>query len=140
MARKTRQRDAIKNTLKNANRPLTPREILDSAQSEVPELGIATVYRNLKDLAQQGWLKQLELPGESRRFERADLPHHHHFQCVACRRVFEVPACPGGLLQPLPPGFNELSHVVLIYGRCPQCNRERRPRELVFDKDGKLAP
>ena len=133
MARRTRQRAAIRHTLESADRPLAPFEVLELAQKEVPELGIATVYRNLKELTNQGWIVQLDLPGEPSRYERADLPHHHHFQCIACKRVFEIPACPGGLIQPLPQGYSELSHVVLIYGRCQQCNREKRPRALVFD-------
>ena len=50
MERSTRQRTAIRDALEAAQRPLLPQEVLDAAQAQVPSLGIATVYRNLKQL------------------------------------------------------------------------------------------
>ena len=42
-------------------RPLLPTEILEAAQQAVPALGLATVYRNLKRLADDGYaVAQLE--------------------------------------------------------------------------------
>ncbi|MEW6280573.1 MAG: transcriptional repressor, partial [Candidatus Eremiobacterota bacterium] len=52
MERNTRQRDAIRRALADANRPLAPQEVLEEARRYSPGLGIATVYRNLKGLEQ----------------------------------------------------------------------------------------
>jgi len=51
--RDTKQRSAIRAALNNATRPLNPKEILDVAQSAVPNLGIATVYRNIKTMLER---------------------------------------------------------------------------------------
>jgi hypothetical protein len=63
MERNTRQRSAIRHAIAQANRPLLPLEVLDAAQQDVPGLGIATVYRNLKLLVEEGELQAVNLPG-----------------------------------------------------------------------------
>jgi Fur family ferric uptake transcriptional regulator len=50
MERNTRQRSAIRDAIAQAQRPLLPHEVLEAARTEVPGMGIATVYRNLKAL------------------------------------------------------------------------------------------
>lgn len=121
MKRSTRQRTAIRDAIAEAGRPLLPQEVLDVAQGEVPGLGIATVYRNLKSLALDGELHSVELPGESPRYELAGRGHHHHFQCNTCQRVFDVLACPGDLGRLAPKGFTVEDHDLTLYGRCGDC-------------------
>lgn len=121
MERSTRQRDAIRQALVQAGRPLLPTEILAAAQAEVPALGIATVYRNLKQLAEAGEVQSVELPGEAPRFEPGGHHHHHHFSCTVCQRVFDVHACPGDMQKLAPPGFAVERHELTLYGRCDEC-------------------
>lgn len=121
MERSTRQRDAIRQALVQAGRPLLPTEILAAAQAEVPALGIATVYRNLKQLAEAGEVQSVELPGDAPRFEPGGHHHHHHFSCTVCHRVFDVHACPGDMQKLAPPGFAVERHELTLYGRCDEC-------------------
>lgn len=121
MERNTRQRTAIRDALQRARRPLLPQEVLLAAQAEAPRLGLATVYRNLKTLVEEGELCTVELPGENPRFEIAGRQHHHHFQCTQCERVFDVHACPGDLSRLAPPGFTVQDHELTLYGRCRDC-------------------
>lgn len=132
MERNTRQRSAIRDAIARADRPLLPQEVLDAAQQEVPGLGIATVYRNLKALVEEGELQAVHLPGENPRFERVGHQHHHHFQCRQCQRVFDVHACPGDLGQLAPKGFTVEHHDLTLYGRCSDCAAPRaaKPRSL----------
>ena len=123
MERNTRQRNAIREAIASAERPLLPQEVLEHAQHAVPGLGIATVYRNLKDLVAEGALIQVELRGENPRFEVAGHHHHHHFQCRTCTRVFDVHACPGDLSYLAPAGFVLEDHDLTLYGRCQACVR-----------------
>lgn len=122
MERNTRQRSAIREAIAQADRPLLPQEVLDAAQRTVPGLGIATVYRNLKALVEEGALVQVNLPGENPRFEVVGHHHHHHFQCRQCQRVFDVHACPGNLSRLAPPGFTVEAHDLTLYGRCRDCS------------------
>lgn len=120
--RKTRQRDSIRGVFDAARRPLHAQEVLERAREQHPGVGIATVYRNLNLLVDEGWLKPVELPNEPVRYERSDLSHHHHFQCSACGRVFDVDGCVGDLDRLAPPGFRIRSHEILLYGTCATCN------------------
>lgn len=121
MERNTRQRAAIREAIAQAERPLLPQEVLDAAQPLAPGLGIATVYRNLKALVDEGELQTVNLPGENPRFELAGHQHHHHFQCTRCERVFDVHACPGDLSRLAPQGFTVEAHDLTLYGRCKDC-------------------
>jgi Fur family transcriptional regulator, ferric uptake regulator len=122
MERNTRQRSAIRDTIVKAQRPLLPQEVLQAAQTLAPGLGIATVYRNLKALVEEGELVLVHLPGDSPRFEAAQQGHHHHhFQCTRCERVFDVHGCPGDLRALAPRGFVVDDHDLTLYGRCEAC-------------------
>lgn len=90
MARKTQQRAAIRKTLEEATRPLSAPEVLELAQEHVPGLGIATVYRNLKFLVEEGWLKTVEMPGDPNRYELASLKTRHYFRCTKTGRVHRL--------------------------------------------------
>ncbi len=54
--RNTRQKQAIREAFAEAGRPLSPEEALDGAQRHYKRIGIATVYRNIKALLEDGWL------------------------------------------------------------------------------------
>lgn len=125
MERNTRQRTAIEAALIDAARPLSAPEILASAQQSVPGLGIATVYRQLKVLQDQQVIQAVMLPGDNPRYELSGQHHHHHFQCTACQRVFDVHACPGRVEQLAPPGFTVQHHELTLYGLCADCGPRR---------------
>ena len=131
MERSTRQRSDIRDALQAAQRPLLPQEVLTAAQTQVPGMGIATVYRNLKALLDEGAIQLVSLPGENPRYETRGHGHHHHFQCTACERVFDVHACPGDLSRLAPAGFTVEDHELTLYGRCRECQpppaRRQRP-------------
>ena len=121
MQRSTKQRTAIQQAMTQADRPLAPQEVLELAQATLPGLGIATVYRALKAMAEEGLLREVHLPGRSPMYEVAHHGHPHHFQCRVCARVCDVPACPGDLASLAPPGFEVDSHEITLYGRCSDC-------------------
>lgn len=124
VTRNTRQKDAIRSAILAADRPLSPEEILTLAQAEVQGLSIATVYRNLVSLVDDGWLAPVELPGEARRYEVAGKEHHHHFRCDSCGKVFELAGCTLDLKPRLPRGFRVHGHEFFLYGHCADCRPE----------------
>ena len=127
--RATRQKTAIRMVIDAARRPLTPLEVLEEARREVPALSIATVYRNLKALLLDGSIQMVPLPGDNPRYEsnHAASTHHHHFQCIACQRVFDVHDCPGDLKHMAPEGFTVERHELTFYGHCAECVRKAAP-------------
>ena len=122
MERNTRQRGAIRRAFQRANRPLGTGEVLDLARAEVGGLGIATVYRNIRTLVDEGWLAVVELPGEVPRYEVNGKHHHHHFRCRNCDRVYEVAGCVAALSEIVPTGFTMEDHDLVLYGQCAGCS------------------
>ncbi|KQQ99396.1 Fur family transcriptional regulator [Deinococcus sp. Leaf326] len=120
--RSTRQRDVISRVLDTAEGPLGVAEVLGRAQGDLPGLGIATVYRTLKLLTDQGRIHPVTLDGETL-YEASGRGHHHHFSCTACGKVFTLHTCPVALPRGTvyPGGFIVEAHEVTLYGRCPQC-------------------
>ena len=121
MERQTRQRAAIERVFSETLRPLDPQEVLAAARRYVPRTGIATVYRAIKALIDDGKVVAVALPGENPRYERAGREHHHHFQCRRCHKVFELEGCSGDFGTVTPPGFRLEDHEVVLYGRCDSC-------------------
>jgi Fur family transcriptional regulator, ferric uptake regulator len=119
--RNTRQREAIRDVLLSANRPLAPQEVVGLVRSTVPSLGIATVYRTLKEYVEDGWLVPITVAG-SIRYELAQMEHHHHFYCRSCDKTYSLPGCTGELSRLLPSGFVMSSHDLTINGLCPSCS------------------
>lgn len=121
LERNTRQRGAIRRVFSTLPRPLSPAEVLEAAKGEVPAMGIATVYRTIKTLVDEGEIKSIDIPGEAPRYEQAHLGHHHHFHCRTCDKVFEVDGCPADIQKLAPAGFVTEGHEVMLFGRCTTC-------------------
>ncbi len=121
--RNTGPRRAIREVFEQSDRPLSTTEILTAAQRRRPGLGIATVYRTVKLLLDNGWLTIVKLPGEPPRYEMSGKPHHHHFYCNYCGRAFEVPGNIRLLDAIVPRGFVLEGHDLVLNGRCRDCTR-----------------
>ncbi|MFM2055029.1 MAG: hypothetical protein RL456_3066 [Pseudomonadota bacterium] len=127
--RQTRQRDALLAALRGSARALTPAELCELGQREVPTLNLSTVYRQIGALVEAGEVVRVDLPGQSARYEAACRHrhaddaghHHHHFHCTACDRVFPIHACPGAMDDLAPPGFRVQRHDLTLHGLCADC-------------------
>jgi Fur family ferric uptake transcriptional regulator len=119
--RSTRQRAAIREAFERAGRPLSPRQALEAARGQAGGLGIATVYRNIKALVEEGWLAPIDLPGTATVYERAGKVHHHHFHCDRCSRVFELSGCMPGINRLAGRRFSVTRHELVLYGICGDC-------------------
>jgi Fur family ferric uptake transcriptional regulator len=122
--RQTRQRSAIRSAFELADRPLSPIQVLDAAKKSAKGLGIATVYRNIKNLLEEGWLSALELPGATTVYERSGKAHHHHFFCDECSRVFELSGCIAKIDRLAGRRFRVRRHELVLYGTCADCVAE----------------
>ncbi|GAC1398981.1 MAG: transcriptional repressor [Vulcanimicrobiaceae bacterium] len=130
--RNTRQKTAIRSAFESEGRPLSTTEAFEAAQSQIAGLGIATVYRSIKALLDDGWLTPIDVPGRGVLYELAGKEHHHHFSCTSCRRVFELVGCASDVHVTLPRGFKSTGHDVTIFGRCAACATP--PLQVVTEK------
>lgn len=108
--------------MREAARPLAIAELHALAMRQVPGMGIATVYRAVRELGEAKKIVSVTYAGQPTRFEWAVATHHSHFICHGCNRVFDIDG-PGELPLPKrkPKGFEFTGHEVIYYGRCAEC-------------------
>jgi Fur family ferric uptake transcriptional regulator len=121
LRRNTTQRKAIEQVFRQNERPLGVDEVLKSGRKFVASLNQATVYRNLKILIDDGWLKRIFHPVLGSLYERTGKGHHHHFYCRGCKRAFDLPGCALKEEDAAPDGFVVEDHEIFLFGVCPTC-------------------
>ena len=122
MPHKTQQRSSILEVMEELGRPVTPSELLKHASVKSPGLGLATVYRALKQLVKTGKSRKIEISGVPPHYEifhKND--HHHFFVCEECLTMSVLDGCIGNFNKILPAGCRIKSHEVVIYGECKDC-------------------
>lgn len=119
MRRFSRHRQPVLDTLREASGPLSAHEVQDRLTDT--GIGLATVYRLLNEAVDDGGVVAVDWPGGPKRFELADLPDHHHFECNACHKVFALQGVPERLDRLVPDGFQIEQHELILSGRCPDC-------------------
>lgn len=85
----SKQRETIYHALKGTKIHPTADQLYSMIKSENPEIGIATVYRNLKLLVETGKIKKIQTPLSIERYD-ADLSEHYHLVCGLCGCVSDV--------------------------------------------------
>ncbi len=85
----SRQRNIIAEIVKNTYDHPTAEEVYAKAVKELPTIGIATVYRNLNQLAEMGEIKRIPLMEGSDRFD-GHLEEHYHMVCKSCGRLVDL--------------------------------------------------
>jgi Fur family ferric uptake transcriptional regulator len=121
MSLRSRHATRIVDTIRSTGRPLTADEVRELLRDT--GVGQATVYRALNAAAEAGVLRRVDLPNQPSRYEPEGLPHHHHFHCDRCGRVFDVEGCPGQMDKLLPRGFRMRSHEITLRGDCNDCRK-----------------
>lgn len=124
--RPTRQRQAIAAAMADLPDFRSAQEIHDLLCRAGQKVGLATVYRTLQLLADQGEIDAVRSEdGEFRYRACASGEHHHHLICRHCGATVEIDA---PSLESLSArvaadhGFTEVSHTLEIFGSCPACS------------------
>ena len=88
--RLTPQRMMVLQAITEGKGHLTAEAIHQRAIKIYPYLDIATVYRILQLLKRLHLVTEIDLGGESARYEVAEADKHHHMVCRACGRTFDL--------------------------------------------------
>ncbi|MDR2090837.1 MAG: transcriptional repressor [Clostridiales bacterium] len=87
--RNTRQKDAVKAELVKLGHP-TAEELYLSLKGRYPEMSIATVYRNLRILEEDGLvIRVIGSVDGGERFDATTVPHYH-FICLQCGSASDI--------------------------------------------------
>lgn len=122
MTKHSKQRDAIYENLRSRKDHPTAEEIYFSLKASMPAISLATVYRNLAQLENEGLILRLG-SGGSARYD-GDVDPHYHLLCTSCGRVFDIPYIDdGGLCSKASELFSgEVESVVVTFrGHCAEC-------------------
>jgi Fur family peroxide stress response transcriptional regulator len=120
---------AVLEAVQGAAHHPTAAEVYRAVMGTRPNMGLASVYRILHRLVEQGYIRELRHSDESCRYD-AHIARHDHGICTICGELFDVPidiALPQEVLQAAAAatGLELVSHELRLYGRCPAC-RERQ--------------
>lgn len=121
--RTTKQRAEIADLLASVDTFLTAQEIHALLQRRGSSIGLATVYRNLAQLADRNEVDAVTGSGETR-YRSCSTRHHHHLTCTRCGRAVEIAvdeieaACRRLARRH---GFREVGHTIELTGVCKAC-------------------
>jgi len=126
MKRNTVQRQIILDTLRKLDTHPAVEELYREIHKTHPTISKTTVYRNLRQLAEDGEARELMLPDDPDRFDqRTD--QHDHFKCRNCGGIFDVDI---EYLADIDDavrrkyGFQVDMHDVVFLGICPECGKK----------------
>ncbi len=125
MSRQTGQRAAILEALRRSDRAVTAQEL----HGTLDGVGLATVYRNLQRLADEGEADTLRRETGEQAFLICGGGHHHHLTCRSCGRVEQVRDCrldDWASAVARTHGFSEVEHRAELVGLCARCAGGRR--------------
>ena len=89
MKKYSKQRELILESLKHRNDHPTAEKLFMDLKKEMPELGIATVYRNLTDLCEDGQITKIKSKVGPDRYDGNQAPHIH-FECKKCGNLMDI--------------------------------------------------
>ncbi len=118
---------AVLDMLRTAKNHPTALDVYEVVRRTRPRIGLATVYRILHQLTQQGLIKELGHRDDCMRYD-AQTQRHDHAVCTECGALLDIPmnvGLPGELLQVAAEaaGIELDTYELRIYGRCSACRR-----------------
>ncbi|MBI4463670.1 MAG: transcriptional repressor [Acidobacteria bacterium] len=126
--RESRQRRMILEVVAKSGDHPTAHGVYEHARRRMPSLSLGTVYRNLRLLVNQGFLKESKFGNRPARFEPNKQPHYH-VCCLQCGRVEDLRLPYQGSLDRRVEQmvrYRLQEHRMEFYGVCPQCQPRRR--------------
>ena len=121
MTRHSKQRDAVfRNLCSRFDHP-TAEELYLSLKKELPDISLATVYRNLSVLESEGKIMRIACDGTSR--YDAVFADHAHFICRLCGKVTDIPISELNITKQISGNFDGIieTQSLIFGGICPEC-------------------
>ena len=129
--RYSHRRDQIFQWVCDHNVHPTAAMVYSGLSSDNPQLSLATVYRNLNQLSQEGRLRKIPMPDGSDRFD-GNLSPHVHVCCRCCGRIVDVTLPRDQRLEELLEGSTgyRVDPMELVFsGVCPSCQNQIQHQE-----------
>ena len=118
-------RRAVMQVLMQADAPLSPREVLDQAQTIHQKLGLVTVYRTLTLLSELNLVRRVHREDGCHGYLIASPGHRHALICRSCGHSVEFPGADDirALIDRVEArtGYQVDEHLLQLFGLCPDC-------------------
>jgi Fe2+ or Zn2+ uptake regulation protein len=123
----TRQREVVLSAVRMNSFHPTADEVYAEVKKILPKTSLATVYRNLEALVEDGLIRRLEPEHPPMRFD-GDTSDHYHITCMRCGRIEDAPFPMGDRnLETLEKALGRLTkygvfgHRLEFVGLCTEC-------------------
>ena len=123
VTKRSKQRDAILEAVKNTKCHPTADWVYEEVRKTIPNISLGTVYRNLARLSEEKMILKLNLGTTSEHFD-GNTNLHYHVYCTDCEKVYDVEEIPQF-------DFNEwaekyfngkiFEHYSVFIGKCSEC-------------------
>ena len=113
--------------LKLADRELSGQDLHALLRQSPQAMGLATVYRHLRQLQQRGLIRCRHLPSGEALFAPVERDEHH-LTCVDCGSTLVLEHCPMHNVQlhgDQAEGFQLLFHTLEFFGLCRNCQERQ---------------
>ncbi|WP_309082074.1 Fur family transcriptional regulator [Zhihengliuella sp.] len=125
--RVTKQRRAVTGALEQLDDFVSAQDLHRWLHDRDHRVSLATVYRILQSLADDGAVDVLRSGEGEAIYRRCEVAgHHHHLVCRQCGRAVEIeaPTVEAWTARiAAEHGFTDPGHTVEIFGLCPDCSR-----------------
>lgn len=122
--RTTRQRSAVLALLEELDDFRSAQDLHAELRRRGDGVGLATVYRTLQALVDDGQVDVLRNAEGEAAYRRCSAVHHHHLVCRACGRTVEVtdpPVQRWAARIAAEHGFADVQHQLEVRGTCATC-------------------
>ncbi len=122
--RSTKQKKALAQVIESSDSFLSAQEIFIILRGKGENIGLTTIYSQLRALVEQGELDSIRSEAGETLYRKCSAAHHHHLICKVCGTTIEIE----------PPGFEEwaekvskengfhnITHVIEVVGICSKC-------------------
>jgi Fur family transcriptional regulator, ferric uptake regulator len=119
------RREDVRRTLGRGQAFRTAQQLFAQMRGSGSRIGLATIYRTMQSMADDGELDILRTDGGEVAYRRCQSEtHHHHLVCRECGATVEV--APRSIEQwagrvAAEHEYDEVQHVLEIFGRCAAC-------------------
>ncbi len=126
--RNTRQRSAVLTLLEELDDFRSAQDLHAMLRARGDSVGLATVYRALQALVDDGQVDVLRGSDGEAVYRRCSPVHHHHLVCRSCGRTVEVADPPverWAAKIAAEHGFADVQHQLEVFGTCGPCSATR---------------
>ncbi len=126
VTRKTKQKEAILEVLKSTDSHPTASLIYEQVEKTISHISLGTIYRDLKMLARNGEILEIDFASNPSRYD-GNTSNHYHFRCLKCDNIFDIDEKVNLEIDrrvAQKTGFEVLYHCLEFHGFCQHCQQK----------------